>query len=508
MKSPADMKIIQIDITNACTKRCANCTRFCGHHRTPFLMDFDTFKTAVDSLKGFRGIVGIMGGEPTIHPEFDRFVRYYRDNIGYDDFSTTCTQPTTDFLRHILANAWHVDYSNHRGLFTSVTPKYYEHFELIQDTFGYQLLNDHSNPSMHQTLMVTRKELGIPDDVWVKLRDACWVQNLWSASITPKGAFFCEVAAAMDATLDGPGGWPVEPGWWTRTPKDFADQLHWCELCSACLPVPKRNANEETDDVSPVWHERLKAIGSPKLKRGLVNELDLAAYDPGANAVIAECTPYMQDQESRLGKARRTLMPQRIVAAAWLSEAEGEAAAAGLLADLKEAGRLDVVLSDVPSHQALAAAVGVPSVETRGRSGAALLAALREATGAADWVLLMRGQRPAPGLLAVLEACVFNPGCLYWRGGDRPGLAGGVQFFNLRAAALQPGGDLAALAGAYPARKVVELVSEDPDHYGLTDVQMFLRRAYKRLTWLGRVLRGLPVPRGPSGAIRGNRVKG
>ena len=45
MKSPKDMKIIQIDITNACINRCSNCTRFCGHHTRPFFMDFETFKS-------------------------------------------------------------------------------------------------------------------------------------------------------------------------------------------------------------------------------------------------------------------------------------------------------------------------------------------------------------------------------------------------------------------------------------------------------------------------------
>jgi hypothetical protein len=211
------MKVIQIEITNACPKRCSNCTRFCGHHKEPFFMDFETFQQAVDSMRGFKGIVGIMGGEPTIHPQFEKFVRYYREHIGYDDFSTACYEPTADFVKHILANAYNVDYSNQRGLWTSVNPRYYDHFELIQDTFGYQLVNDHTHPSMHETMMCTRKELGVADDEWVKLRDNCWVQNLWSASITPKGAFYCEIAAAMDATLGGPGGWKIEPGWWKRT---------------------------------------------------------------------------------------------------------------------------------------------------------------------------------------------------------------------------------------------------------------------------------------------------
>ena len=80
MRSPKDMQIIQIDITNACPNTCSNCTRFCGHHKKPFFMDFDTFKQAVDSLQDFPGMVGIIGGEPTLHPEFEKFADYLRDS--------------------------------------------------------------------------------------------------------------------------------------------------------------------------------------------------------------------------------------------------------------------------------------------------------------------------------------------------------------------------------------------------------------------------------------------
>ena len=76
MKSPKDMRIIQIDVTNACVFQCSNCTRFCGHHKKNFFMDFDTFKQAVDSLEGYVGTIGIMGGEPTLNPDFERMAEY------------------------------------------------------------------------------------------------------------------------------------------------------------------------------------------------------------------------------------------------------------------------------------------------------------------------------------------------------------------------------------------------------------------------------------------------
>jgi hypothetical protein len=501
MRSPAEMKIIQIEITNACPKRCSNCTRFCGHHTKPYFMDFDTFKQAVDSMKGFKGIVGIMGGEPTIHPEFDRFVRYYREHIGYDDFSTASYEPTSDFIRHILANAYHTDYSNQRGLWTSVGPKYYKHFELIQDTFGYQLVNDHSNPSMHETLMVTRKEVGIPDEQWVRLRDKCWIQNLWSASITPKGAFFCEVAAAMDSTLGGPGGWKIEPGWWKRKPADFADQLHWCEMCSAALPMPKRNANEETDDVSPVWREKLIQIKSPKLDKGLVNEFDPKAYRPDEHQVIAERTPYMDDQEQRFGGARKTILPQQIVSIAWLTGALSGDAAGKLLERLRAAGRLDAVVSASSADRERAQAAGVAFFDAAECGGTGVLEAIRQNGIAKDWVLLMRDGAPADAMLQLLSECVFNPGCVYLR--DAEACGGAFQFFNMRAAALEKAGDLFGIGAAYPKRKRVRLSGNRASDYYLSAAGMFYRRLIKRFYWAQKRL-GLKLDRtgggaGPSG---------
>ena len=66
MRSPEDMQIILIDVTNACTERCSNCTRFCGNHKKPFFMTYETFKRGVDSMEGFGGLFALIGGEPTL----------------------------------------------------------------------------------------------------------------------------------------------------------------------------------------------------------------------------------------------------------------------------------------------------------------------------------------------------------------------------------------------------------------------------------------------------------
>ena len=285
MRSPADMGTIQIDITNACNMKCSNCTRFCGNHDNVFFMNYDTFKRAVESLEGFDGITGVIGGEPTLHPEFERFAGLLREKFGAPVGEEGLLYPQKDFIHGVhqreFASEVIREYPSGgkfmkkygAGLWSNMSNTYQKHYETIQDTFSVQYLNDHLNPSFHQPGLFSRKDLGIPDEEWFKLRDKCWIQNTWSATITPKGAFFCEVAGALDMLFDGPGGWPIEPGWWKRTHEDFKDQLHWCDICGFELEgrTFTRDSQEETDDVSPTVYEMLKKTESPKLKSGHIN---------------------------------------------------------------------------------------------------------------------------------------------------------------------------------------------------------------------------------------------
>ena len=273
MKSPEKMKIIQIDITNACPFNCSNCTRFCGQHKQPFFMDFETFKKAVDSLKDFKGIVGIIGGEPTLHPEFDKFIKYLTEVRPEYRTKTSIKYP----VKSIKAYFNKLKYRNgaRNGLFSSFGEGYYKNFELIQDSFVYQSLNDHSSVNTHQAILIPRKELGIGDEEWIKKRDKCWLQNLWSATITPKGAFYCEIAGSMDMLFDGEGGWEVKPDWWKRTPEEFKDQIHWCENCSLALEVPTIPATEQTDLISEEMEKKLLKINGWKMR-----EKKYRVFDP------------------------------------------------------------------------------------------------------------------------------------------------------------------------------------------------------------------------------------
>ena len=81
MRPLSEMTIIQIEVTNACWLKCSNCTRHVGHHKNPFFMELDYIEKAIDSLEGFEGNIGIMGGEPTLHPKFDEICKLVQKKI-------------------------------------------------------------------------------------------------------------------------------------------------------------------------------------------------------------------------------------------------------------------------------------------------------------------------------------------------------------------------------------------------------------------------------------------
>ena len=230
---------IQIDVTNACILSCSHCTRAVPHVAKPYFAELEVVEKALQSLEGWKRAVGCMGGEPTLHPQFPEICGLYRKYFP----------------------------KKQRGLWTAGGKKYKEHEKLIDETFGLIVYNDHKTGSRHQPVLVASEDV-VPDEALRnKLIDKCWLQTLWSPSITPKGAFFCEVAGTLDMLFDGPGGYEVEPDWWKRKVKDFQDQRdRACHSCSVAIPMKEYPDDLPYDYVSPSNLKRLEAAGSPMAK--------------------------------------------------------------------------------------------------------------------------------------------------------------------------------------------------------------------------------------------------
>ena len=154
--------VIQIDISHgACHLACAHCTRAIGHHRKPSFMPLDMIRQAIESLDGFDGQIGCMGGEPALHPKFPEVLAIWREMVP----------------RH------------RRSLWTSGW-KWKEYREIIFDTFDENLIhyNDHTQETgRHQPLLVAIEEVVDDPELRAILIKNCPFQLHWSAAITPLG---------------------------------------------------------------------------------------------------------------------------------------------------------------------------------------------------------------------------------------------------------------------------------------------------------------------------------
>lgn len=210
-------------------------------------MSLDNIRGAIESLDGWGGRIGCMGGEPAMHPHFEEVCALFAEMVPKE-----------------------------RREFWTAGLNWDKHEKLIRETFPRVNYNDHvAYDGAHTPLLVAIEEVIDDPELRRELIDACSFQSHWSASITPKGAFFCEIAASMDWLFDGPGGWPVEPGWWKRTVKDYEGQINeYCGKCSGAIPMPAfsdgRGGREgpTIDHISQGNLKRLIDAGSPKVAKG------------------------------------------------------------------------------------------------------------------------------------------------------------------------------------------------------------------------------------------------
>lgn len=264
----------------------------------------ECFEQAVMALRNFpteserdaegrRKIVGIIGGEPLLHPQFPELVDImcdYVPNVYHRGLWTSKDWTTWEHPKWGLALEPVIKLiGDHRGLVGGVSDP--------APNRGWLNWNMHlkSMSVHHQPLLVASKDVVIDDKKRWKLIEDCWLQQKWSSTVTPKGFFFCEVAGHFDMIFNGPGGLALEEDVWRgelyfetdeegiRRPRGkFAEQVrNACENCGACVPMRGRLDSDEIDDVSVSNYEKLVQIDSPRVKRG---DIEIHKTPPATDA--------------------------------------------------------------------------------------------------------------------------------------------------------------------------------------------------------------------------------
>jgi organic radical activating enzyme len=297
MKAPGDTRptwrdgILQIHITRACDLSCISCTQGSNLAGKPVMMTPEQFEVACESLKDYYGVIGIFGGNPTLHPNFRSICEIFKRIIPYEQ----------------------------RGLWSN---NLREHGKLCRETFNPNVsnLNVHASKVVYDKMKSDWPEchpIGTEDSrhspPYVAMKDMvdmtyeeqwnliqnCDINQLWSAMVCSfRGelrGFFCELAGAQSMLhQDEPDypdtGLPITSGWWKLPIGAFDHQIK--KHCFEC-GIPLRGMGDlavggETEYVSET-HKNIYQLKRPNGKelRVVSNRSELGGSVTRATDYIA-----------------------------------------------------------------------------------------------------------------------------------------------------------------------------------------------------------------------------
>jgi len=188
-------------------------------------------------------LIGVMGGEPLLHPKFKEICLYLQKKFPCEKL----------------------------GLWSTFDKRFKKYAPLICNTFGNVFPNNHTHKHIfHTPVLVSSEEM--LSRHYVTLAKNCWIQDNWSASINPRGAYFCEIAAAIDLILNTGTAFDIRTPWWRKKPSAYLKQVKaLCSKCGVCLNLPPRKDSGAIDDIDLWWIKKLKNK-SPKVKAGSYRE--------------------------------------------------------------------------------------------------------------------------------------------------------------------------------------------------------------------------------------------
>lgn len=293
MKAPGSFRagiwrggVLQIKVTNVCDLDCKNCSVGVGLARKlkrVFRMTPANFRLACQSLKGYHGVIGMFGGNPCLHPDFEELCEIFREEVPNQDqrglwsnnlrgHGATCRKTFSPVHSNLNVHQVQAAWDEIKTMWPEARP--------IQSGL--------TAPSHHGPIFGSMMEMGLSaDDMWRRV-GACYVNQTWSAEITQLNgklaAFFCEIAASM-AELEGDASraLAVYPGWWQLSMDSFEGQVH--SYCTRCLvPFNPRKidaAGTAPEEYTQTWAPVIATInGRPMRQVGAAEASELRSNQP------------------------------------------------------------------------------------------------------------------------------------------------------------------------------------------------------------------------------------
>lgn len=283
--------VLQIWVTRACDKSCFGCTQGSNLGGKPTMITPDQYAEALESLRGYFGVVGMFGGNPAMHPQFDELCSILRESwVPLEQRGIWCNHP-----RGKIKTIAETFYAPHSNLNVHMDEDAYREFAEGWPE-SREWLKGMDADSRHSQVYVALQDV-IPDEEqrW-RLIQNCDINRFWSALVGVfRGelrAWFCEIAAAQamlhQNNPDYPDtGLPVTPGWWRQPIQAYSEQIRYhCHRCG--VPLRGRGELAMTGKREQVSETHLD-IYKPKIKGREVEVVtELQQVEPGALNIMTD----------------------------------------------------------------------------------------------------------------------------------------------------------------------------------------------------------------------------
>ena len=238
MLDPQDQWCHQIAVTSACGPKpsCSNCPRLIGHEAKRYYMTPDQFEACVKvaapfipesrpdigmkvnrkdaSLYSRKKVIGILGGEPLMHPHFPDLV---------DIICKYVPQPHrglwTSFDWVLGSNKTWGRYKDQVTRLLGARPTG-DVCSYDQGNLNWNIHEEDQN-CQHSPILAAAQDL-IPDERqrWETI-ESCWVQIEWSAAYALDANeelkfYFCEIASSFDRIFNPGTRLPLEEYVWVH----------------------------------------------------------------------------------------------------------------------------------------------------------------------------------------------------------------------------------------------------------------------------------------------------
>ncbi len=181
-----NLQKIEIDITYDCNLKCLGCNRSCTQAPSSEMISLKEIRKYVEewiSLKKKWDLINVLGGEPTIHPNFEAIIQYvHEEYIGKFSSSTLLQIVSNGYSEKSrkLCEELRIKYSNVRIDYGSFkTNKVVEYFSPFNDA-------------------------PIDDEKYrnADFSKACWVTSYCGIGLNNHGYYACAVAGGIDRIVE------------------------------------------------------------------------------------------------------------------------------------------------------------------------------------------------------------------------------------------------------------------------------------------------------------------